>query len=69
MSTTNFDRFDLATEGDNVSEDLTDVIYNISPTEVPLQANSGRGNADQTLHEWQIDELAAVDLNPWALAA
>ena len=61
MSTTNFDRFDLATEGDNVREDLTDVIYNISPTEVPLQANIGRGNADQTLHEWQIDELAAVD--------
>lgn len=61
MSTTNFDRFDLATEGDNVREDLTDVIYNISPTEVPFQANSGRGNADQTLHEWQIDELAVVD--------
>lgn len=61
MSTTNFDRFDLATEGDNVREDFTDVIYNISPTEVPFQANAGRGNADQTLHEWQIDELAAVD--------
>jgi hypothetical protein len=61
MSTTNFDRFDLATQGDNVREDFTDVIYNISPTEVPFQANAGRGNADQTLHEWQIDELAAVD--------
>lgn len=63
MSTTNFDRYDLATDGDNVREDLTDVIYNISPTEVPLQANIGRGNAEQTLHEWQIDELDAVDLN------
>lgn len=61
MATTNFDRFDLATQGDNVREDLTDVIYNISPTEVPLQANIGRGSADQTLHEWQIDELAAVN--------
>lgn len=61
MSTTNFDRFDLATQGDNVREDFTDVIYNISPTEVPFQANAGRGNADSTLHEWQIDELAAVD--------
>ena len=67
MSTTNFDRFDLATEGDNVREDLTDVIYNISPTEVPFQANIGRGNADQTLHEWQIDELAAVDLGNAAI--
>ena len=67
MSTTNFDRFNLATEGDNVREDLTDVIYNISPTEVPFQANSGRGNADNTLHEWQIDELAAVDLGNAAI--
>ncbi len=63
MSTTNFDRYDLATTGDNVREDLTDVIYNISPTEVPYQANAGRGNAMQTLHEWQIDELDPVDLN------
>ena len=61
MSTANFDRFDLATSGDNAREDLTDVIYNISPTEVPLQANAGRGNMKNTLHEWQIDELAAVD--------
>ncbi len=67
MSTTNFDRYDLATQGDNVREDLTDVIYNISPTEVPFQANIGRGSADQTLHEWQIDELAAVDLGNAAI--
>lgn len=61
MAGTNFDRFDLAGSGDNVREDLTDVIYNISPTEVPFQANSGRGSMKNTLHEWQIDELAAVD--------
>ena len=61
MSTTNFDRYNLNTSGDNVREDLTDVIYNISPTEVPLQANIGRGNADSVLHEWQIDELAAAN--------
>jgi len=61
MSTTNFDRYDLATSGDNVRESLTDVIYNISPTEVPLQANIARGSTSNTLHEWQIDELAAVD--------
>jgi hypothetical protein len=61
MSTTNFDRFNLATEGDNVRESLTDVIYNISPTEVPLQANVGRGDTSNTLHEWQIDELATPD--------
>ncbi len=67
MSTTNFDRFNLATEGDNVREDLTDVIYNISPTEVPFQANAGRGNADNTLHEWQIDELDVTDPNNAAI--
>lgn len=67
MAATNFDRFDLATSGDNVREDLTDVIYNISPTEVPLQANAGRGSMDNTLHEWQIDELAAVDTSNAAI--
>jgi hypothetical protein len=61
MSTTNFDRYDLNGSGDNVREDLTDVITNISPTEVPLQSNVGRGESSNTLKEWQIDELAAVD--------
>lgn len=61
MATTNFDRYKLNTSGDNVREDLTDVIYNISPTEVPFQANAGRGNATSILHEWQIDELTAVN--------
>ena len=51
------DRFDLGT---NVREDLTDVIYNISPTEVPAQANFGRGTSNQTFKEWQIDELATA---------
>lgn len=63
MSTTNFDRYDLATSGDNVREHLTDVIYNISPTETPLHANIGRGNSEQTLKEWQIDELATAATN------
>jgi len=67
MATSNFDRYDLATSGDNVREDLTDVIYNISPTEVPFQANIGRGTAKNTLTEWQIDELAAVDTNNAAI--
>ena len=67
MATTNFDRYDLATSGDNVRESLTDVIYNISPTEVPLQANIGRGSTSNTLHEWQIDELAAVDTSNAAI--
>lgn len=67
MATTNFDRYDLATSGDNVRESLTDVIYNISPTEVPFQANIGRGSTANTLHEWQIDELAAVNTSNAAI--
>lgn len=67
MSTTNFDRYDLATSGDNVREDFTDIIYNISPTEVPLQANIGRGSANNTLKEYQIDELAAVNTSNAAI--
>lgn len=67
MATTNFDRYDLNTTGDNVREDLTDVISNISPTETPLQANIGRGSAKQTLKEWQIDELAAADTSNAAI--
>jgi len=63
MSTTNFDRYELAT-GNNIREDLTDVIYNISPTETPAISNFGRETANNTLHEWQIDSLAtAVSTN------
>ena len=42
-------------------EDLTDVIYDISPTETPFMSGSARGSAKATLHEWQTDALAAVD--------
>jgi len=67
MATGNFDRFNLADSGDNVREMLSDVIYNISPTEVPLQANSGRGSTNNTLTEWQIDSLAAADTSNAAI--
>lgn len=57
QSAETLDRFDV---GNNVREDLTDVIYNISPTEVPAQSNFGRGTSQQTFKEWQIDELATA---------
>lgn len=60
QSAETLDRLDL---GNNVREDLTDVIYNISPTEVPAQANFGRGTSSNTLKEWQIDELVAAANN------
>lgn len=40
-------------------EDLADVIYRISPTETPLLSLAERVSADNTLHEWQTQALAA----------
>jgi hypothetical protein len=44
-------------------EDLSDIIYNISPTETPFMMMCGRGTVTANLHEWQIDELATADFN------
>lgn len=44
----------------SVREDLSDVIYNISPVDVPFQSNIGRDKASQTFTEWQTDALAAA---------
>lgn len=45
-------------------EDLTDYIYDISPTDTPFLTGMARGKATNTLHEWQTDALAAaVDTN------
>lgn len=42
-------------------EDLSDVIYDISPTEVPFMSSIGRTSTDATYTEWQTDTLAAAD--------
>jgi hypothetical protein len=47
----------------SIREDLADVIYNISPTETPFMSNASKGQAANTLHEWQTDSLAAVAVN------
>ena len=44
-------------------EDLTDVIYNISPTETPFMSNIGRTKCSATTHEWQTDSLASAAAN------
>jgi hypothetical protein len=44
-------------------EDLTDVIYNIAPTETPFMSNIGRTKCTSTFHEWQTDSLATAALN------
>jgi len=44
-------------------EDLSDVIYNLSPTDTPFTSNVGRGTADAVYHEWQTMSLAAANVN------
>jgi hypothetical protein len=41
-------------------EDLSDTIYNISPTETPFVTNADKKKADNTFFEWQTDALAAA---------
>ena len=41
-------------------EELSNVINNISPEEVPLQSNIGSKNVSNTYFEWQSDSLASV---------
>lgn len=41
-------------------EDLTDVIYRISPTATPFMTAIAKGKAANTLHEWQTQDLAAA---------
>mgnify|MGYP003635419397 FL=1 len=44
-------------------EDLSDIIYNISPTDTPFMSSIGKEKAAGTLHEWQTDALAAAAAN------
>ena len=46
-----------------VREDLSDIIYNISPTDTPFLTMAGREKASGIKHEWQLDELAAAGPN------
>ena len=41
-------------------EDLTDVIYDISPTDTPIMSSIGKTKATSVNHEWQTDALAAA---------
>lgn len=54
--TNTFTRYDAV----GVHEDLSDVIYDLSPVEVPFLSNVGKKKAKQTQFEWQTDALAAA---------
>jgi len=51
-----FDTYDSIGE----REDLSDVIYNISPTDTPFLSSAAKTQATAVLHEWQTDSLAAA---------
>ena len=51
-----FDTYDSIGE----REDLSDVIYNISPTDTPFLSSASKTQATAVLHEWQTDSLAAA---------
>jgi hypothetical protein len=53
----------LTFDAKGLREDLTDVIYNISPEDTPFVSNAAKGTCKQTLHEWQQDSLAAAAAN------
>ncbi len=46
-----------------IREDLSDVIYNIAPTETPFLNSCAHTEATARLHEWQTDSLAAAANN------
>ena len=57
--TNTFDTYDSIGE----REDLSDVIYNISPTDTPFLSSAAKTKATAVLHEWQTDSLAAAVTN------
>jgi len=45
-----------------IREELSDVIYDISPTDTPFMSSiAGKGSVANTYFEWQTDSLAAAD--------
>lgn len=44
-------------------EDLSDVIYNISPADTPFFSMAAKVKATAVLHEWSTDALEAVNTN------
>ena len=49
-----------------VAEDIHDMIYNISPTEVPVSSMAKKLKATNVYHQWQTDSLAAAATNSHA---
>ena len=46
-----------------IREDLSNIIYNISPMDTPFMNGVGRGSCDNTTFEWQTDTLSDTATN------
>jgi hypothetical protein len=54
--TNTFDSYDAV----GIREDLSDMIYDISPEETPFYTACAKAKASNTYHEWQTDALRAA---------
>lgn len=57
--TNTFDSYDAV----GIREDLSDVIYDVSPDETPFYTACAKVSASNTYHEWQTDALRASAAN------
>ena len=57
--TNTFDSYDA----NGIREDLSNVIYDVSPEETPFYSSLKKTTASNTLHEWQTDALRASEAN------
>lgn len=57
--TNTFDSYDMV----GIREDLSDMIYDISPDETPFYTKCAKGKAKATYHEWQTDALRSSAAN------
>ena len=59
QATNTYDKYDVTGN----REDLSDMIFDISPHETPILSAMGKAKAKNTLHEWQTETLAAAAMN------
>ena len=50
-----------------IREDLSNIIYDISPVDTPFMSNIGRDTCKNTYFEWQVDALAAASTSNAAI--
>lgn len=48
-------------QSSNNAEDVSDIVYNVSPFDTPLFSMAKKGKAEATYTEWPIEALEAVD--------